>query len=454
MRAWVAWTVLLGMLGTGMLAGFQQGPATATVVISNVTVVDATGGPPLPASTVMIAGDRIAEIKQGSPATIPAGASVIDGTGRFLIPGLWDMHAHLSWTRSSALPALLANGVTGVRDMGGRLREIDEWRSRIDTGVLAGPRIARAGPVLNGQSFNFHQFVVSNEAEARGAARALHLAGVDFIKIHRRLPRVAYFALIDECRKLGLDVTGHIPMTVEPAEAADAGHASVEHVETLFEGTFASKAREGKAPTSVAEFVTSGAAALFARFSKNGTAFDPTLVAFRSGTRLPDYDADPLDRFIAKSAKEMSARQMEKYREAMTGPVLEQRRRQFAEMKKLIPIARDAGVVLLAGTDIAARGITPGFSLHDELELLVEAGLSPLQALQAATRNPAQVLKRKEQGTVQAGGIADLVLLDANPMDDIRNTRRIRAVIFGGRVLDRAALDRLLAEAEQAASAN
>lgn len=178
---------------------------------------------------VVIRDGRITSIEKSG--AVRKNTQVVQGRGKFLIPGLWDMHVHLSWTTASALLVLVANGVTGVRDMGGRLGEIDEWRTRIAAGLLVGPRVVRSGPILNGQKFNSYQMVPGNPDETRGVVRALKEVGVDFIKIHRRLPRDSYFALIDEAKRQGLTVVGHIPMTVTPEEASDARHRPSSWVE-------------------------------------------------------------------------------------------------------------------------------------------------------------------------------------------------------------------------------
>ncbi len=185
---------------------------------------------------MVIDNGRITGIAKSGAARIPPGSELVDGRGKFLIPGLWDMHVHLSWTTASALPVLIANGITGVRDMGSQLAEIDAWRTKIAAGLLIGPCIVRAGPILNGQKFNAFQLVAGNPDQTRGVVRALKQVGVDFIKVHRRLPRDSYFALIDEAKQQGLKVVGHIPMTVTPEEASDAGQATLEHADTLFEG--------------------------------------------------------------------------------------------------------------------------------------------------------------------------------------------------------------------------
>ncbi len=440
------------------LAAYLLGPLAAScqpkpLVLAHVTVIDATGAPAQPDMTVVIADGRIVSLGKSGSLGVPTDAQVVPAAGKFLIPGLWDMHVHLSWTKVSALPALVANGVTGVRDMGGILKEIDEWRGQVAAGTLAGPRVLRAGPTLNGKEFAYHQVAVTTEAEARAAVRILNKVGVDFIKIHRAFQRDAYFGLADESKKLGIRFAGHIPQTVTPAEASDAGQASFEHTETLFEGTFVAQVGQEKFVEALGRFKQDGAKELFARMVKNGTSMTPTLVAYRSGTEMPSF-ADPRDKYISASSKAMTEKVMEKYKDTLRPEVFAERKRVFREFIELVGMMHRDGVNLLAGTDIASRSLYPGFSLHEELALLVEAGLPPMSALQAATRNPAAFLKLDHLGTVEQGKTADLVLLDASPLEDIRNTTKIHAVIVNGRFLDRARLDSLLAEAEALAKKN
>jgi hypothetical protein len=191
---------------------------------------------------------------------------------------------------------LVANGVTGVRDLGGLLQELDDWRIRIESGVLIGPRIVRSGPVLNGRQFAFQQLEVVNEAEARGAVRGLHKAGVDFIKVHRAISRDAYFGVASECKKLGLPFVGHVPNTVTPLEASDAGQASLEHVGTLFDGTFTAQLASEPPAAAIERFTRESAAATLSHFASNGTAFTPTLVSHRMATQFGRQRPDPRDR--------------------------------------------------------------------------------------------------------------------------------------------------------------
>jgi imidazolonepropionase-like amidohydrolase len=347
---------------------------------------------------------------------------------------------------------LVANGVTSVRDLGGRLGELDEWRTKINAGLLTGPRILRAGPILNGQKFNTYQMVSGNAEETRGVVRALKEVGVDFLKTHRRMPRDSYFALIDEAKKQGLTLVGHIPMTVTPEEASDAGQVTIEHTETLFEGTFSAALKGRKLPDAIRQFRAEDADKLFARFVKNRTVVDPTLIAFRSFVDSTDPSAppDPRSRYVALSLK----KEWEKISKPASPEDLAELKATLAELREVVRQMNRAGVTLVAGSDIAGPRI-PGFSLHDELVLLVEAGLTPMQALQAATLTPARVLnKATDLGSIETGKIADLILLDGDPLADIRHTQRIRAVVVNGKLLDRAALDRLLAEAERAALEN
>lgn len=434
----------------GNLPGALE-PTHRPTVLTGVTVIDGTDTPVQPDMTLVIEGKQIVSLGKHGIVAIPANAQVIEAKDKFVIPGLWDMHVHLSYTKASALPALVANGVTGVRDLGGLLRELDEWRVKIESGVMVGPRILRSGPVLNGRQFAFHQFAVMNESEARGAVRALHKVGVDCIKVHRAISREAYFGALDECKKLGLPLVGHIPNTVTPVEASDAGQASLEHVATLLDGTFATEHKAEPFAAALERFTRESAATLFARFASNGTAFTPTLVSHRMATQFGRAKPNERDKYVSRSSRKSATDLLVRDKDQLTPEFYERMEQQFRAARPLVKLMQGAGVRVLAGTDLATAGTYPGFDLHDELALMVEAGLSPMQALQSATRNAAEFLKLADTGIIAAGKAADLVVLDANPLEDIKNTQKIRAVILSGRVFDRNALDGLLREAEQAA---
>ena len=435
-----------------VLSGVLGGQGGETLRIEGVTVVDVEAERLMPDMTVAIADGRIVDVRSGSDDGAPAlGVELVDGRGRFLIPGLWDAHVHLSYARVSALPALVANGVTAVRDLGSTLSEIDRWRDQIEAGDLVGPHIARAGPMLNGQVFNAFQREVTTADDARRAVRELHAAGVDFLKTHRRTPREAYFALADEARQLGLSVVGHIPMTVEPAEAAEAGQATIEHTETLFEGTFTTPVTQQDMAGAIERWRAAEAGPVLQLFAEHGAAVTPTLTPWREIiTRLEGAPPDPRERYVSESSGAIAEEAL-----GLLAPraaeFARRQRRLLREYQAIVRLLGEHGVRVLAGTDLAAGYVYPGFSLHDELGLLVESGLTSGEALRAATVNVARLFPDLDAGEVRAGRRADLVLLDANPLDAIGNTRRIRAVVLNGRLLDRAELDALLEDAARLA---
>jgi imidazolonepropionase-like amidohydrolase len=417
---------------------------SGALVFTNLTVIDGTGGAAQPTMTVVIRNDRIEAIGRTGEVAVPPGSHVVDGSGKFMIPGLWDMHVHLTDARPSAIPALVANGVTGVRDMGSRLRELDEWRVTIEDGTMIGPRIFRAGPILNGQEFGPVQLGVADATEARAAVRTLAKVGVDFIKIHMTMTRDQFLAVLDEAKKAGLRVAGHIPVGVTPEEASDSGLASIEHTESLFQGTVYLQMPQ--------EQMLEAMALLFQRFSKNGTFYTPTLIMYKASADWRDFAPQPQSKYVARSANDRMLQTAAQYK---TSPeILDGRKRVLRVFLLLVGLLRRNGVHVMTGTDLSDGRIFPGFSVHEELALLVDAGFTPNEAIQAATRVPAEFLRLNDAGTVEQGKRADLVLLRANPLEDIRNTTKIDAVVLRGQHLNRARLDALLRDAERLAAMN
>jgi Amidohydrolase family len=403
---------------------------TPAVSITGVNVVDIAIGRVLANRTVTIKGDAIVSVAADAP---PRGSRIVNGSGKFLIPGLWDMHAHLEAAGPSALDLYVANGVTGIRDMGSAADFILPMRDRVRRGELSGPQIVAAGPILDNAppDWPFRQRV-TNATEARAAVRDLKKRGVDFIKVHTNTPRDAFFAIADETPKAGLPFAGHVPRAVTVAEAVASGMRSIEHF-----GEFRLFRECGTRP---APYDAASCRALFEQLAAKGVWQTPTADFVRvlpdvfSGKPLPhaEYASDSLLDLTRKN------RDASKLDDAALATFRAMGRTSVTVIRDML--AR--GVPLLAGCD----GTVPGFCLHDELQALNEAGLSPFQALQTATINPARFLGReKTEGTIDAGKRADLVLLDADPLTDIRNTRRIAAVVVPGRVLLKADLDRLLA---------
>jgi Amidohydrolase family len=471
-RAFLLLFALLALL----LAQPSQPLQAKPLVFLHATVIDATGAPARSDMTVVITGSQINAIGETGNVRVPPEAQVIDATGKFVIPGLWDMHVH--WYLKEYLPLFIANGVTGVRLMWG-VPMHHAWRQEIEQGTLLGPRLVIASPIVDGPHPIWRDsLAVGNAAEAREAVRTAKQAGADFIKIYSRLPRDAFFAIVDETTKQGLRFAGHVPQPVSVVEAAEAGQHSIEHLSGIllasstredalrqaYEDAWAhlpegerlpSRARTRPLTRMMLEtFSPEKASALFAHFTRHHTWQTPTLTVLRSGALLddPTFRHDPRLKYLPAEVTARWDPAADFRFKARTPEDFALARLVYQKQVELVGMMRRAGVELLAGTDVLNPYCFPGFSLHEELGLLVEAGLTPLEALQAATLNPARFLgKAQEFGTLEEGKRADLVLLDANPLEAISNTQKIYAVVVNGRLLDRAALDALLAQAEATA---
>ena len=394
-------------------------------------------------------------------------ARIIDGTGKYLIPGLWDMHVHTlmgDWMPGATevtLPLFVANGVTGIRTMGDELPTILQWRDAIAQGKLLGPRMVSSGPMLDGPKPNFPASVqIASPADAVHAVDSLKAQGVDFIKIQSLIPRDAYFAAASEARKQGIVFAGHVPDAVRASEAAQVGQKSIEHYTGVFEGcsTIEDQLLVGpRGPRkSVETFDQARANGLIALFAKDQTWQVPTLVWERGQWLIDKTDLkhQPLDKYVPVYWKQTTYPKFVSSILATldTDPLFYRERYVQMEMEMTLAMHK-AGVPLLAGTDTAAGVyVVPGFSLHEEMELFVQAGLTPMEALQTATSNPARFLGREAtMGSVAPGKLADLVLLDADPTVDIHNARKIESVVLAGRYFSRNDLDHLLSQVQAAA---
>ena len=300
---------------------------------------------------------------------------------------------------------------------------------------------------------------VANAADGRKVVNDLKVQGVDFIKIQSLIPRDGYFAAAEQAKKVGLTFVGHVPDAVRASEASNAGQKSIEHFTGIFEGCSTIEDQLIAGPKSLGQNVSTydagRAKALIALMAKNQTWQVPTLVWERGQWLIDDIDLshDPLTKYAPAAWRErtwpMFTRDILKDMDTDPLPV----RKRFVQMELDMTLAMvRAGVPFMAGTDTAAGvHVFPGFSLHDELALFVTAGLTPLQALQTATRNPALFMGRSaDMGSVEARKLADLVLLDANPLEDIGNTRKINAVVLAGRYLSREDLDGMLRRVQEA----
>ena len=462
-RSLCVFALIVGLICCAACAAAQE-PALA---ITHVNLIDATGVPVQADMTVIVQGRQISQIGKSDATPLPKGARVVDGRGKYLIPGLWDMHVHEvfgEWIPADEkiTPVLfVANGVTGVRDMGGDLETLKSWRSRIAEGKLLGPRMVISGPMLDGPVPQFPGSApVKDAAEGRRIVDELQKGGADFIKIQSLVPRDGYFAAAEEAKKDGIVFAGHVPDKVKATEASNAGQKSIEHLTGVFEGCSTVEDELMAAPRGpgrgkfLSTYDPARAKALIALFVKNQTWQVPTLYWERGEWLIEQTSAgpDPLIKYAPvawRRAWPMFTTGIEK--DWSSDPFADREKFFQAELKMVGEMNR-ARVPILAGTDTAAGvRVYPGFSLHEELELLVQAGLTPMEALQAATRNAGKYLELADTGTIEKGKRADLVLLNANPLADIKNTRKIESVVLAGRYFSRVDLDKLLAGVEEAA---
>jgi imidazolonepropionase-like amidohydrolase len=450
-------------------------PATPPkpIVFIDVTVVDVESGRLLPNHSVVVLGAKIITVAPSSNFKLPEGAMIVSGSGKYLIPGLWDMHVHLEQPWPSQLDLFLANGVTGIRDLNSE-EFVLKWRDEIKASKRRGPRIVASGLYLDGWRPDQPPTRPSayTPEQGRELVRQRKQQGVDLIKVYSGLRPEVYKAIIEEARKQNLPVAGHCPELVPAGEAAALGQRSIEHLtgvaisSSRMENTLRKDLRElfanpkaGYDQDRMFRLTASAIdtpdekkqAELFAAFIKFQTWQVPTLVVQRPSSPANEgvTKADPRMKYMHPSLTQLWGRiqgipQFQAVRKAQYG---------YA-----IPVVRSmhkAGVPIIAGTDCGATlsvNVYPGFSLADELQLLVGCGMKPSDALRTATLNPALYLgEGKTTGTVTPGKSADLVLLEGDPLTDIGNVRKISGVMASGNWLSRDDLDRLLLDAAKAA---
>jgi imidazolonepropionase-like amidohydrolase len=437
-------------------------PAAVSWVIVDVSIVDPAANAVTAHQNVAFSGDRITYIGTNLPA---AEAKRIDGKGKYLIPGLWDMHVH--WYDKPTLGLFTANGVTGIREMFG-MRELLAWRDAIEKGTMTGPRMVVGSPIVDGpKPFWQGSLAAGTETAGRAAVRQVKKAGYDFVKVYSFLPPPAYFGIMDEAKKLGFPADGHIPTRVSIGQAIAAGQRCAEH---LYGFAIAAARRENEFRRAVEKSAPKGPRglmdaqwdmeeaiaasldlekeqALFKQL-KDASMFQcPTLVVLHAMANFfdPAFRANhPHNAYIFKSAKEgfwkpQPSPNLKRH--------LELERKAYERNFELFKRMQKAGVPIVAGTDVLNPYTFPGFSLHDELQLFVKGGMTPAVALCTATVNPARMLKKQNMGSIKVGNVADLVLLDANPLTDIGNTTKIASVVQRGRVYTRRDVEAIKARA-------
>ena len=438
-----------------------------TLVITAVNVVDVLSGEIRADQIVIIVNNRITGVGPRKQTRYPPRATTINGQGAYLIPGLWDMHVHLvfgDWfplAQQITLPLLVANGITGVRDMGSELETVQRWRNEIEAGRLLGPRIMTSGPMLDGPKPRFPSSVaIATPEDGRRAVNDLKHAGVDFIKLQSLIPRDAVFAIADEARKQELPFEGHVPDSVRASEMSEAGMHSFEHLIGIFEGSSPLEDQFLKGDKTEARFLASydpeRAATLARLLAKNQTWQCPTLVWERGGNLIDatDFSKDTRAKYVPAYWKNQTWKKFtEQVESEFNTDDLDTRRKFLEKELEVVQLLHKAGVPFLAGTDTPPGVyIFPGFSLHEELQRFVAAGFSPLEALQTATINPARFFRMEDQlGTIEKGKVADLVFLDGNPLADIGNSQKVSGVVLNGRFLSRSDLQKMLQGVEETA---
>ena len=445
--------------------------AHAPIYITHVVVIDTETGREAPDQTVIVSGEKIADIRDSSRTPAPTNARIVDATGKYLIPGLWDMHVHGTQFDITLL-LYIANGVTGVREMFGP-PDANKFRAELAAKNLIAPHIYLGSPIVDGKPPIWpNSITVGTADEARKVVDEQKQRGADFIKVYSVLSRDAYFAIVDEARRQNIPVEGHVPNSVSIWEVTAAKQRSIEHSFGMEVGCssrekdlrpkFLAAQRNTKEWEALRfeawqSYSDERCKSLFAELKKNETWPVPTLVVHRAFGLLddPQFTADNRVRYFSGEFRDWVTGKLDpRMKESSASDFAMMREILIAEERVTGKLFR-AGVPMLAGTDVGNTFCFPGFSLHEELALLVESGLTPLAALQSATRNPAIFMDATDRyGSAAKGKIADLVLLDADPLQDIHNTSRISAVFLSGKHYDRAALDKMLKDAEAAANSS
>jgi imidazolonepropionase-like amidohydrolase len=470
---WIG-SLLVALLVSAGGSSRQSHATTESLALVGVGVVDVESGEVRLDRTVLIVGREIRAVGSDGEVEIPTGTTVVDARGKYLIPGLWDTHVHVTPFGEEILPLFVAYGVTAVRDVGST-DSIFRWREEIAAGRRLGPRIWTSGRMLaqaRGPDPGAEWERVDSAAAARRAVENRRAEGADLLKMQDSfMERALWSAAVTEAALHGLPVAGHAPVDVPLTQAIELGLGSVEHTLGLALALSASEERLRERVMSaesdsarwtalyeadveaLATLDPARLSALATLMRERGVALSPNLTDSRAMATASSgrWDEDPRLAMISPAVRELWLGTA-----AAATPANTRNLQQLYERIPAIVLAlHRAGVTILAGTDAWAVYDFPGSDLHSELWHMVEAGLTPIEALRTATLTPARYMHVGDSlGSIRPGMLADLVLLDGDPLADIRNTERISAVVVNGRYLDRPALDLLLAEARQAASAS
>ena len=404
-----------------------------TFAITGATLIDGTGNAPINDAVVVIEGDHIVAAGPRNNVKIPRGAKQIDARGKFLLPGLWEMHAHFEQVEWG--PIYLAAGVTTVRDVGNEFEFISSVRDAVKAGRGLGPRMLLAG-IVDGDSPSALGVIRANTPEqAKAVVNRYHDAGFQQIKIYSSIKPDILQAICAEAHRLGMTVTGHIPRGMTAIQGVEAGMDQINHIQYITPLLFPKGLRPvpGKAVPTI-DFQSPEAQQALQFLKAHGTVIDPTLVIFEwimHSNAIPFANLEP---GVAKLPEALAAPIKNSGSPPEQAVFMDSA---FQRYLDTVGALHRAGIPIVAGTD----QVVPGHSVHREIELYVKAGFTPMEAIQAATIVPARVMKlEQEVGTVETGKRADLIILDRNPLDDIHNIRSVKTVITGGRIFDCAPL--------------
>ena len=433
---------------TVLLAGTLHAQTTSAVlVLRGGTLVDVASGKEIPDSIILIRGDRIEKVGSGNMA-IPDGAQTIDAAGKWIVPGLIDSHAHAENPDETPFSLYLANGVTTIRNPGGNITVLRLTRDRLLRGELMGPRLFFSGPLLDGipPVWPDMSLLVDTPQRATSAVNFLADQGVDFVKVYNNVKEPELKAIIETAKERGLPVAGHIPRSMTMTRAIELGMTRLEHIRITGREMLSAEEAEKIDPLPLGrreptlwqrfDLQSEKMQALVQRLAKSKIFLDPTLLITEI-TEVPNMDAeknDPNNKYLPPKIVERDIN--------LKSPIYELPAElqaagveAFQKQEKFVGMCNQAGVKIIAGTDGPSIGsLLPGFGLHHELELLVASGLSPLQALRAATLTAAEALGKNERlGTVEAGKFADVIVLDADPLQDVHNLTKISLLVQGGK---------------------
>lgn len=456
-----------------LLSSAQKRPVD--VLIKSGNLIEIQTGKLLAKKIIVVKGKEIVGVFDESQAKNFEAKKVIDATGKFIIPGLWDMHVHfgggdtLIQENKNLLPLYVAHGITAVRDAAADLSpSVLQWRKEIADGALFGPTLFTSGPKLEGyKSTWIGDIEVSTKEEVNKSLDSLQKMKVNFIKItDNAIKPEIYLYILAEAKKRGIKTSGHVPFALTMDEVSAAGLGSVEHMSYVLKAgstrdkEISEKVMAGKLayrvalPMALQSFDENTAMAVYRRMAKNGTAVVPTLSISQS-TAFLDQDNHQNDAYLQYLGKGLKKTyEWRVTRAAQDSPdAITERHEIYFKTTSLLPLLLKAGVTIIAGTDAGFLNsyVYPGLGLHKELEHYVKAGLTPLQALQSAIIPGPTFLNQPQYGNIAAGKSADIVLLNQNPLENIEATQAINTVILRGEVYDRNALDAILEEVKKKA---